>query len=185
MYTFFLGMNVLGMAGAHTSYTCFEKTTNERIKSRYKTKDNQMIHPFSQKNMLFNYLYVLFGPLSPSFINYRKKMPENFYARMEVVTKELRMKRDKTNQNFIPIPSVYYFKETLKKFQNNCEKFREEFEFLNSKYLHKNNNEVSISVNDLEVNESNPETKINQELLKDDRVKFIYEVNTSYISVNS
>lgn len=49
VYTFFLGMNVLGMAGGHTSYTCLEKTTNERIKARYKTKDNQMINPFSQK----------------------------------------------------------------------------------------------------------------------------------------
>ena len=50
-------------------------------------------------------------------------------------------------------------------------------DFLIKKYLHRNRDEHSISINDLQGDESNPETKINQELLKDHNVKFIYEVN--------
>lgn len=175
VFGFFLGMNVLGMAGGHTSYACMEKTTNERIKSRYKNNKNQMINPFAQKSMIMNYIYVVCGPINPKTINYREKIPGDYYTRMDVVVKEMRMKRDKSNQNLIPIPSVYLFKETLKKNKLENEKFREEFDFLNSKYFEKKDKNGFIS--DMVVKESQPdiENKITNQLLKDDRVKFLYQ----------
>lgn len=173
VYTFFLGMNLLGMAGAHTSYTCYEKTTNERIKARFKNKNNEMINPFGQRNKIVNFFYVICGPLSPKTIEYREKIPNSYYSKMELRTKEIRLDRDKTNQNFIPIPSIYFFKETLKKLQNSSEKFREEFEFLSSKYLKSSKN--SNFVADLVVNEAKTGNDVTDGLLKDKRLKFFYQ----------
>lgn len=173
VYSFFLGLNLVGMAGAHTSYTCFEKTTNERIKSRFKTRTGEMINPFAQKNMFKNFVYVICGPTKPKAIDYRIELPENYYTSMEVRTKELRMIHNKTTKNFIPIPSVYFFKETLKKYSKDCEEFREEFEFLTASYL-KPKRENYIA--DLVVSETNSDGHLTNELLKNDKIEFLYLV---------
>lgn len=183
--SFFLGLNLIGMAGAHTSFTCFEKTTNERIKSRYKNKNNELINLFGQKNMLMNFIYVLCGPISPQTINYRAKLPHDYYTKMELTTKELRMKKDQTNKNFVPIPSLYFFQEILKRFDNRQEKFYDEFEFLTAKYLKQHENPKHMA--DMVINESNLGNKITNELMKDQRIQFFYqgyENAKRYLNIN-
>jgi len=96
---------------------------------------------------------------------------------MEVVTRELRMKQDRTNENFIPIPSVYFFKEALKKYQNKCQKFIEEFEFLRVKYLTaKANGESVVTLCDLVVDDSQVELRKTDQMLKNEKIKFLYQV---------
>lgn len=134
-----------------------------------------MVNPFAQKNMFMNFIYVLCGPISPQKIDYQEKICEDYYSRMEVLTKEMRMQRDKTNQSFIPIPSIYFFKETLKRFQDNCEKFNEEFEFLTGKYLKNVENESAVVLADL-VSDGEIENKVTNQLLENDDIKFLYQV---------
>ncbi len=176
LYTFFLGMNLLGMAGAHTSLACLERTTNERIKKTHLNKNNEWVNPFGKKNFCLNFVHVLFGPLSPQKIDYRQKIQENFYTSMEVITKELRMKQDNTNENFIPIPSVYFFKEVLKKYLNKCQKFLDEFDFLSDKYLKPQDNGSLAVISDMVVDDSQVELRRTDQMLKNSKIKFLYHV---------
>ncbi len=46
---------------------------------------------------------------------------------MNAITCELRKKKDMTSENLIPIPSVYFFNQILKKQHKNCQILNEEF----------------------------------------------------------
>ncbi len=124
--------------------------------------------------MPMNFLFVICGPTKPSSIDARATLPENYYTSMEVRTKELRMVRDKTTQSFIPIPSVYFFKEVMKKFARSCQELREEFEFLTESYL---NSKKENYLADVVVNELNSGASLTNEILKNDRIEFLYLVN--------
>jgi hypothetical protein len=57
------------MAFVHTGYIFVEKTTNESIKKRFKTKDGQFINPYSHGSWWKNCCYVLCGPLQAQLVD--------------------------------------------------------------------------------------------------------------------
>ena len=87
------------------------------------------MNPFAQSNYLKNYFYLLCGPTPPKTIDYRMRIPEDFYLNMTTVEKELRRTQifSGLNENLIPIPSQYFFDQILKRNLKNNERFVDEF----------------------------------------------------------
>ena len=125
IYAVLVTLNVGGMCIGHTYYLINEYTTNERIKKRFKRKDN----PFAQKNKFLNCVYMLCGPYRPSFFKFREKLPVNYYEKMRTLAKELRrinLESIYSSESLIPVPDQEFFLELLKKKSNDNQIFKQE-----------------------------------------------------------
>nr|CAG4637624.1 EOG090X01OT [Chydorus sphaericus] len=66
---FFSVWSVLGLAGFHTYLTTSNQTTNEDIKGSFTAKRGQeKVNPYSKGGVCANCLFILCGPMPPSFI---------------------------------------------------------------------------------------------------------------------
>jgi len=69
---FFSVWSVLGLAGFHTYLTTSNQTTNEDIKGSFSGKRGQeKVNPYSKGGVCANCLFILCGPMPPSFIDRR------------------------------------------------------------------------------------------------------------------
>ncbi|KAK4004344.1 palmitoyltransferase ZDHHC18-B isoform X1 [Daphnia magna] len=69
---FFSVWSVLGLAGFHTYLTTSNQTTNEDIKGSFTGKRGQeKVNPYSKGGVCANCLFILCGPMPPSFIDRR------------------------------------------------------------------------------------------------------------------
>nr|CAG4635963.1 EOG090X01OT [Eubosmina coregoni] len=66
---FFSVWSVLGLAGFHTYLTTSNQTTNEDIKGSFSGKRGQeKVNPYSKGGVCANCIFILCGPMPPSFI---------------------------------------------------------------------------------------------------------------------
>ncbi|PAA61035.1 hypothetical protein BOX15_Mlig030425g2 [Macrostomum lignano] len=73
LVAFFSIWSVVGLGGFHTMLICRETSTNEDIKGSFNQRRHpDLINPFDQGNGLANCCYVLFGPVTPSLLNFRE-----------------------------------------------------------------------------------------------------------------
>jgi len=69
---FFSVWSVLGLAGFHTYLTTSNQTTNEDIKGSFTGKRGQeKVNPYSKGSVCANCIFILCGPLPPSYIDRR------------------------------------------------------------------------------------------------------------------
>jgi hypothetical protein len=130
LYSFFLGINLVGMATVHTAYILNEKTTNESIKKMFRTADNQYVNPYSKPSKIVNWLNIVLGPLHPPTINYRKLIPFNYYDYMQELYSDLRNKYMPENK-LKAIPNLKLYDEIVKCGANNNEIFKMDYEIVN------------------------------------------------------
>ena len=100
-------------------------------------------------------------------------MPENYYTQMDILTNELRKNKNQSSDDFIPIPSVFFFNQILKRHQNNCEILMKEFNYLSSTYL--TNGQVKQLLPEATEN-STAEDKTLDELSSPEKINFLYNV---------
>jgi hypothetical protein len=134
IYAILIMLNVGGMCAGHTYYLVLEYTTNERIKKRYKTKDNKMINPFAQKNKVINCLNMICGAVRPSFFNFTEKVDRNVYEKAEVLQSDLRrqnMAASYSSESLIPVPGAQFLYELMKKRANDNAIFKDELNVIN------------------------------------------------------
>nr|XP_022907417.1 palmitoyltransferase ZDHHC18 [Onthophagus taurus] len=76
---FFSVWSILGLAGFHTYLTTSNQTTNEDIKGSFTGKSGQeSFNPYSQGNVCLNCFYILCGPVTPSLIDRRGVVTEEY-----------------------------------------------------------------------------------------------------------
>ncbi|KAK9743568.1 DHHC palmitoyltransferase [Popillia japonica] len=88
---FFSVWSILGLAGFHTYLTTSNQTTNEDIKGSFTGKSGQdSFNPYSQGNVCLNCFHILCGPVTPSLIDRRGVVTDEYRMEMEkkVVTTE-------------------------------------------------------------------------------------------------
>ncbi|KRT80702.1 hypothetical protein AMK59_6080, partial [Oryctes borbonicus] len=88
---FFSVWSILGLAGFHTYLTTSNQTTNEDIKGSFTGKSGQdSFNPYSQGNVCLNCFHILCGPVTPSLIDRRGVVTEEYRIEMEkkVITTE-------------------------------------------------------------------------------------------------
>ena len=98
-------------------------------------------------------------------------MPENYYTQMDILTNELRKNKNQSTDDFIPIPSVFFFNQILKRHQNNCEILRTEFSYLSSTYLGQVKHMLPETTED-----STADDKTLEELRSTEKINFLYNV---------
>ncbi|RZC40996.1 palmitoyltransferase ZDHHC18 [Asbolus verrucosus] len=88
---FFSVWSILGLAGFHTYLTTSNQTTNEDIKGSFASKRGQEnMNPYSQGNVCLNCFYILCGPVTPSLLDRRGIVTEDYRAEMSrCVTMEI------------------------------------------------------------------------------------------------
>ncbi|KAJ8955603.1 hypothetical protein NQ318_001433 [Aromia moschata] len=76
---FFSVWSILGLAGFHTYLTTSNQTTNEDIKGSFTSKRGQeSFNPYSQGNICLNCFHILCGPVTPSLIDRRGLVTDNY-----------------------------------------------------------------------------------------------------------
>ncbi|KAJ8971879.1 hypothetical protein NQ314_000492 [Rhamnusium bicolor] len=76
---FFSVWSILGLAGFHTYLTTSNQTTNEDIKGSFTSKRGQeSFNPYSQGNVCLNCFHILCGPVTPSLIDRRGLVTDNY-----------------------------------------------------------------------------------------------------------
>ncbi|KAJ8920673.1 hypothetical protein NQ315_004812 [Exocentrus adspersus] len=76
---FFSVWSILGLAGFHTYLTTSNQTTNEDIKGSFTSKRGQeSFNPYSEGNVCLNCFYILCGPVTPSLIDRRGLVTDNY-----------------------------------------------------------------------------------------------------------
>uniref|UniRef100_A0A1Q3G1H7 Palmitoyltransferase n=1 Tax=Culex tarsalis TaxID=7177 RepID=A0A1Q3G1H7_CULTA len=102
--------SVIGLAGFHTYLTTSDQTTNEDIKGSFTSKGGQQaINPYSQGNICLNCFHILCGPITPSLIDRRGVVTDEYRTQMQPP--------DKYN-NSAPVPPLVVMQpghETLNK----------------------------------------------------------------------
>ncbi len=182
IYAILIMLNVGGMCISHTYYLILEYTTNERIKKRYKTKDNKMINPFAQRNMLLNCVNMLCGPVRPSYFNFTERVDRNVYERAEVLQSDLRrrnMAASYSSESLIPVPGSQFMYELMKKRLGDNAMFKDELNILNTKYVQAENGERRDGTV-LYIDSTEDETvyhQINKRIKASPNLNFFYEVS--------
>ncbi|XP_049543082.1 palmitoyltransferase app isoform X2 [Anopheles darlingi] len=88
--------SVIGLAGFHTYLTTSDQTTNEDIKGSFSSKGGQQaINPYSQGNICLNCFHILCGPITPSLIDRRGVVTDEYRTQMQSST-------DKYNSATVP-----------------------------------------------------------------------------------
>ncbi|XP_966647.3 palmitoyltransferase app [Tribolium castaneum] len=78
---FFSVWSILGLAGFHTYLTTSNQTTNEDIKGSFASKRGQEnMNPYSQGNVCLNCFYILCGPVTPSLLDRRGIVTDDYRA---------------------------------------------------------------------------------------------------------
>ncbi|XP_023025600.2 palmitoyltransferase app [Leptinotarsa decemlineata] len=94
---FFSVWSILGLAGFHTYLTTSNQTTNEDIKGSFTSKRGQEnFNPYSQGNVCLNCFHILCGPITPSLIDRRGLVTENYRSELD---------RPITNEPTLPLKS--------------------------------------------------------------------------------
>uniref|UniRef100_A0A8D8KIM7 Palmitoyltransferase n=1 Tax=Culex pipiens TaxID=7175 RepID=A0A8D8KIM7_CULPI len=76
--------SVIGLAGFHTYLTTSDQTTNEDIKGSFTSKGGQQaINPYSQGNICLNCFHILCGPITPSLIDRRGVVTDEYRTQMQ------------------------------------------------------------------------------------------------------
>lgn len=76
--------SVIGLAGFHTYLTTSDQTTNEDIKGSFTSKGGQQaINPYSQGNICLNCFHILCGPITPSLIDRRGIVTDEYRTQMQ------------------------------------------------------------------------------------------------------
>ncbi|XP_055619467.1 uncharacterized protein LOC129764425 isoform X2 [Toxorhynchites rutilus septentrionalis] len=76
--------SVIGLAGFHTYLTTSDQTTNEDIKGSFTSKAGQQaINPYSQGNICLNCFHILCGPITPSLIDRRGIVTDEYRTQMQ------------------------------------------------------------------------------------------------------
>uniref|UniRef100_A0A8W7PNR7 protein S-acyltransferase n=1 Tax=Anopheles coluzzii TaxID=1518534 RepID=A0A8W7PNR7_ANOCL len=80
--------SVIGLAGFHTYLTTSDQTTNEDIKGSFSSKGGQQaINPYSQGNICLNCFHILCGPITPSLIDRRGVVTDEYRTQMQATEK--------------------------------------------------------------------------------------------------
>uniref|UniRef100_A0AAG5D5A2 Palmitoyltransferase n=1 Tax=Anopheles atroparvus TaxID=41427 RepID=A0AAG5D5A2_ANOAO len=80
--------SVIGLAGFHTYLTTSDQTTNEDIKGSFSSKGGQQaINPYSQGNICLNCFHILCGPITPSLIDRRGVVTDEYRTQMQAPDK--------------------------------------------------------------------------------------------------
>ncbi|XP_035906459.1 palmitoyltransferase app isoform X2 [Anopheles stephensi] len=80
--------SVIGLAGFHTYLTTSDQTTNEDIKGSFSSKGGQQaINPYSQGNICLNCFHILCGPITPSLIDRRGVVTDEYRTQMQASDK--------------------------------------------------------------------------------------------------
>ncbi|XP_058054777.1 palmitoyltransferase app isoform X2 [Anopheles bellator] len=80
--------SVIGLAGFHTYLTTSDQTTNEDIKGSFSSKGGQQsINPYSQGNICLNCFHILCGPITPSLIDRRGVVTDEYRTQMQATDK--------------------------------------------------------------------------------------------------
>ncbi|XP_055526865.1 palmitoyltransferase app isoform X2 [Wyeomyia smithii] len=80
--------SVIGLAGFHTYLTTSDQTTNEDIKGSFTSKGGQQaVNPYSQGNICLNCFYILCGPITPSLIDRRGVVTDEYRTQMQPADK--------------------------------------------------------------------------------------------------
>lgn len=80
--------SVIGLAGFHTYLTTSDQTTNEDIKGSFTSKGGQQaINPYSQGNICLNCFHILCGPITPSLIDRRGIVTDEYRTQMQAPDK--------------------------------------------------------------------------------------------------
>ncbi|XP_053683323.1 palmitoyltransferase app [Sabethes cyaneus] len=80
--------SVIGLAGFHTYLTTSDQTTNEDIKGSFTSKGGQQsINPYSQGNICLNCFHILCGPITPSLIDRRGVVTDEYRTQMQPADK--------------------------------------------------------------------------------------------------
>ncbi|XP_049292973.1 palmitoyltransferase app isoform X2 [Anopheles funestus] len=80
--------SVIGLAGFHTYLTTSDQTTNEDIKGSFSSKGGQQaINPYSQGNICLNCFHILCGPITPSLIDRRGVVTDEYRTQMQATFK--------------------------------------------------------------------------------------------------
>lgn len=76
--------SVIGLAGFHTYLTTSDQTTNEDIKGSFTSKGGQQaMNPYSQGNICLNCFHILCGPITPSLIDRRGIVTDEYRTQMQ------------------------------------------------------------------------------------------------------
>ncbi|XP_058836561.1 palmitoyltransferase ZDHHC5-B isoform X3 [Topomyia yanbarensis] len=76
--------SVIGLAGFHTYLTTSDQTTNEDIKGSFTSKGGQQtVNPYSQGNICLNCFHILCGPITPSLIDRRGVVTDEYRTQMQ------------------------------------------------------------------------------------------------------
>lgn len=89
---FFSVWSILGLAGFHTYLTTSNQTTNEDIKGSFTSKRGQdSFNPYSQGNVCLNCFHILCGPFTPSLIDRRGIVTDEYRLELSnpVITTDL------------------------------------------------------------------------------------------------
>lgn len=86
---FFSVWSVLGLAGFHTYLTTSNQTTNEDIKGSFTGKRGQeKVNPYSKGGVCANCIFILCGPMPPSFIDRRGFVTPDYSIAMPVQSRQ-------------------------------------------------------------------------------------------------
>ncbi|XP_055376324.1 palmitoyltransferase app [Condylostylus longicornis] len=83
---FFSIWSVIGLAGFHTYLTTSDQTTNEDLKGSFSSKGGQRaVNPYSRGNICLNCVHILCGPMTPSLIDRRGVVTDDFMLQMHPI----------------------------------------------------------------------------------------------------
>ena len=123
-----------------------EKTKNEIIKEErvwLTEPDKKFVNPFERGNIVLNFLFVMCGPVAPSFIDFRERLPENHYELLKGRLAELRKKENRlytySDESLRPIPVHLFYDQLIQRLDGNDQPFLAELrvQYLSKTYLDK------------------------------------------------